>query len=329
MINIGDFKIQNILFEVYNTLISFSTNSVELMDEIRKDFGSFETNSGLEVNGCMRIIKTEDSFPLRVPKYAIRETILPPDAAIYTVDNLRFIEQRNERILRLDFEKNEIVGYFKSPLKYTVFLRSLLKWVLIKALEKQGISFIHGSGVEKDGLSLFFIGPSGSGKTRTLLAFLLDGYNLITDDTIFLKDKKVFPFYIRSKILEDLVKNYPALKKGVNKKSTLLPGQGWHIDLGDIFPVQRLKVQPSKLFYIYVWNSEETKIEVISKKEMLSRLFFIYKNELSSSIWFNHEEEKAMRDIFPNYDLFVKEADCYKVYAGTDMPSFIKALKSK
>ena len=328
MINRDDFKIQNILFEVYDILLSFSTNSAELMDEIRKDFGSFETNSGLEVDGCMRIIEQKGRFPLRVPKYAIRETILPPDAAIYTVDNLRFIEQSNERTLRLDFEKNEIVGYFKSPLKYTVFLRSLLKWVLIKALEKQGISFIHGSGVEKDGLSLFFIGPSGSGKTRTLLAFLLDGYNLITDDTIFFKDKKVFPFYIRSKILEDLVKKHPVLKKGVNKKSTLLPGQGWHIDLGDIFPVQRREIHPSKLFYIYVWNAEETKIEVISKKEMLSRLFFIYKNELSSSIWFNHEEEKTMRDLFPNYDLFVKEADCYKVYAGTNIPGFIKAIKT-
>lgn len=296
------------------------------MHEIRKDFGFFETDSGLKVEGSMRIIETEDRFPLRVPKYAIRETILPPDAAIYTVNNLRFIEQRNERILRLDFEKNEIVGYFKSPLKYTVFLRSVFKWILIKALEKHGISFVHGSGVEKDGVSLFFIGPSGSGKTRTLLTFLLEGYKLITDDTIFLKNK-VFPFYIRSKILEDIVKKNPVLKKGVNEKSTLLPGQGWHIDLGDIFPVQRREIQPSKLFYIYVWNAEETKIEVIPKKEMLSRLFFIYKNELSTSIWFNHEEEKTMRNIFSNYEFFVKETDCYKVYAGTDIPSFINAIK--
>jgi hypothetical protein len=298
------------------------------MKEIRKDFDSFEIEERFEVDGSMSIMETDGIFPLSVPRYAIRETILPPDATIYTVDNLRFIEEKEERILRLNFDRNELVGYFRSPLKYTVFLRSLLKWSVIKALERRNVSFIHGSGVERNGSSLFFIGPSGSGKTRTLLTFLLEGYSLITDDTIFLKENKVLPFYIRSKIFKDLVNANHILKKGVNEKSTILPGQGWHIDLGGIFPVQRNQIVPSKIFYIYVWNAEETEIESIPKKEMLARLFHIYKNELSNSIWFNHGEQIALRKLFPNYNSFVKEAECYKVYAGTNITSFVKAIEA-
>jgi hypothetical protein len=209
-----------------------------------------------------------------------------------------------------------------------MFIRFLLKWLLIKALEKKGVSFLHGSGVNKDGSSLFFVGPSGSGKTHTLITFLLKGYKLITDDTIFLKDGKVLPFHLRSKILQNIFAEIPILKKGLNEKSTILPELGWHIDLGDIFPVQKKKSYASKLFYIYVWNASETKIETIPKKEMMSRLFHIYQNELGNSMWFNHNMDEAMKKIFYNYDAFIEKADCFKIYAGSDVTDFVKTVQA-
>jgi hypothetical protein len=226
----------------------------------------------------------------------------------------------------VDTEKNEVKGYFKPPLDISSLLRFLLKWMMIKALEKKGSVFIHGSGVEKDGESLFFIGPSGSGKTSTLITLLLNGYRLITDDTILFKDGKVMPFHIRSKILKDLVQKVPSLENKLPNyagfaDSSLL------INLGELFPRHESPVQPSKLFYVYVWKAEETRIEKVQKKEMLSRLFHTYQTELLSSLWFNQNKKETLREIFPLYKEFVEKTECYKIYAGTDQIKFIKAIQ--
>jgi len=320
---------QSLTIEVYDVVLTFSTNSAKLIKEIRKDFGSFETRAGLETDGRMRIIETDGKFPLRIPKYAIRDASVLT-SSIFTLSNLRFLEEKEKRILRVDFEKNEILGYFKPHCEFSMFCppRFLLKWMLIKALEKKDIAYIHGSGVERDGSSLFFVGPTGFGKTHALVTFLLEDYRLITDDTIFFGDERVLPFHLRSNIHRDMVEKFPVLKRGLSDKSTFVPGPGWLIDLGDIFSVQEKKVQPSKLFYTYVWNAAETKIEVIPKKEMLSRLFHVYQIELDKSIWFNHNKEEAMRKIFPNYSALVQKADCYKVYAGSNPSGFLKTIQA-
>jgi hypothetical protein len=308
----------NLTIKVFDVVLRFSTNCSETMNEIRRDFGPFETNSTFEPDGTVNAIETEDEFPLRIPRYAIREAFLPPASNLYSKSNLSFLQKEKSQILRFDFELNELSGYFRNLREHATFLRFLLKWLLIRTLEKKGIAFVHGSGVKRDEASLFFVGPQGSGKTHTLISFLLDGYQLITDDTILLKNERVLPFHLRSMIHEDMIMKFPILRKGLNKTSTFIPDQGWLIDLGSIFPVQKTKVYPSKLFYVNVWNSNETKVESIPKKEMLNRLLSIYKAELDNTIWFNKDKDIAMRRIFPNYGELVEKADCFRVYAGSD-----------
>ena len=318
----------DLIFKVYSVVLKFSTNSSELMKEIRKDFEPFEINtSPSKIDGSMKIIKTDEKFPLSIPKYAIRETFLPPNSFIFNKSNLKFLEEKDKRILRVNYEKNNILGYFKSPCDYPWFLRFLLKWLVIKSLEKNGIAFIHGSGVERDGSSLFFIGPSHFGKTYTLIIFLLNEYKLITDDTILFRDDKVLPFYLRSRIHLNTFKQFPALEQGLNDRSTRLPEIGWFIDLKSLFSFQENEVRPSKLFFINIWNASETKIEVIPKKQMLARLLHTYQIELEHTLY-NQNKDKAMRNIFHNYNAFVEMANCYEVYAGSDTSFFLDAMQA-
>lgn len=318
---------QSFTFKVYDAAIAFSTNSQKLAKEICKDFGRFEIPAGFEADGSMTIVETDDRFSLEIPRYAIRETFLPPDSSVFSVQNLRFLEEKGERVLRVDLEKNEILGYFKSACKFTMFLRFLLKWLLIKGLEKKDVAFIHGSSVERDGSSLLFVGPSGHGKTHTLITLLLEGYRLITDDTILFRGDKILPFHMRSRIDTEMAARFPVLKKKLENECTYFPGLGWLIDLGHIFPSHDKEIQASNLFYVYVWNASETKVEVISKKEMLARLLHAYEVELGQTLWSSHRKGGAMRDVFPNYSELVKQADCYKIYAGTDPSFFLKAIR--
>jgi len=314
-------------FRTYDAELDLSTNSPRLLREIRKDYGSFECTGSIEVDGRVRILETDQPFPIAVPEYAIREDLLPPDAAIFRMDGLRYFVEEEKRIFRVDLEKNDVLGYLRSSSRFTEFLRFLLKWMLIKALEKKGTAFLHGSGVERDGTSIFFVGPSGYGKTHMLVTLLTEGYRFITDDTILLSGRRVRPFHIRSKIARDLLEQFPILRKGLNRKSTCIPKVGWLVDLEDIFPSVMEEVKPSKLFYVYVWNSEKTKVEPVPKKEMLARLLHAYSMEVRSSPWFNYEQDQAMKNIFPNYNSFVEEADCYKVFAGSRSLMTVKEVE--
>ncbi len=315
-------------FSVYGTVIGLTTNSDRVSSEIQKDFGTFQTREDAPVDGRVKIVETDAEFPLKIPEYAIRESILPPDSATYILSNQRFFEEKNKRFVMADFERNEITGYAKRPYDISHFTRFLLKWMLIKALENRKIFFIHGSGVTRDRHSLFFVGPASFGKTSILVTLLQDGYRMITDDTVLLSDGKVLPFHMRSMIHEDMLRRFPILKKGLNDNTTYIPQQGWLIDLKDIFPVVKEEKRPSKLFYVYIWNSRETKIEEISKKEMLSRLFQVYLREMGNSIWSGWNKSGVVRKLFPSYHTLVEKVDCYKTFAGSDIHEFKKKIES-
>ncbi len=135
---------------------------------------------------------------------------------------------------------------------------------------------------------------------------------------------------MRSKIIENLFDKFPILRQGLppeSKKGTYIPNVGSLIDLADIFPVQKQEIEPSKLLYIYVWNAHKTKIEEISKKEMLSRLLHNYQVEVSNTLWSGYRYDEAMKKIFPIYNGFVDKVKCYKVFAGSSSSHFIKTIQ--
>lgn len=325
-------KEETITLGLKEVTINFSTNNSELMEEVQKDFGIFEKNKVLKADGQMKVIQLEGEFPLKVPQYAIQNNIVPGNFSIFTLSNSRYREEKN-CIYQVDAEQNYVLGYFRTSYDY-FYMRFLLKWLFIKSLERKGIVFIHGSGVAKNDTSFFFVGPSGVGKTYTLVSFLLKGYKLITDDTIFFSNEEVLPFSLRSKISLDMLEKFPALRDIIEEKSTLLLPDlnqsegGMLMNLGDIFSYQTKEIRPSYLFYLYVWNAPETKIESISKKEMLARLFHIYQIENGYSMWSHYREEEARRAVFPGFMTFVEEVNCYKVFAGTNPSSFYGTIRS-
>ena len=79
---------------------------------------------------------------------------------------------------------------------------------------------------------------------------------------------------------------------------------------------------------MYTWNTPETKIETIPKKEMLSKLIHSYQAELKNTLKFKPNEEKSLRRIFSYYYVFVEKADCYKIFAGSDQSILLKTIQA-
>lgn len=99
------------------------------------------------------------------------------------------------------------------------------------------------------------------------------------------------------------------------------------MDMGDIFPVEEDEIQPSNLFFTYIWNSSKTKIEKIPKKEMLSRLLYCYKEEINNSIWFSSYKNEVIKKIFQTYSSFIEKINCCNVFIGSDTSRFKSEIK--
>ena len=56
-------------------------------------------------------------------------------------------------------------------------------------LKECGLFPLHAAGLVKEGRSCLFLGRSGSGKSTLTLHLVKNGYGLLSDDTVFLREK--------------------------------------------------------------------------------------------------------------------------------------------
>jgi hypothetical protein len=270
------------------------------------------------------VIETPDQFPMEIPEFAIRDSIMFPSAEMYVLNNLIFLEDKEEYIISIDSREKSVEAYFKPSVSITEKIRFLTKRVLIRSLELRNIFFIHGAAIEWDGSSIIFAGSSGSGKTSALITLLEKGKKLITDDTVLFKEQIVLPFYIRSMIHRDMLKTFPKLKKGIGSNATWVSeAKGWWMDIGDIFSFHAKGLPLSKIFYLYVWKSSKTRCEEISKKEMLSKLYRTYIQETTQIPLDTGLHDK----VFAAYHSLLEHVDCYKLFVGKDREELIDVIE--
>lgn len=71
---------------------------------------------------------------------------------------------------------------------------------------------LHASSISKNNHSFCFIGESGGGKTSFLIKLLQKKYNFLSDDSIFVNHKKIFPTNYFLSVRKDFP-NHPDIKK--------------------------------------------------------------------------------------------------------------------
>ncbi len=73
-----------------------------------------------------------------------------------------------------------------------IFVSGRFEDVVLVTLQPQlrrfGVYTIHAAGAVKDGQALLFVGGSGSGKTTTCLNLVLNGWQMLSNDVVILRD---------------------------------------------------------------------------------------------------------------------------------------------
>jgi hypothetical protein len=316
-----DFRIDDCTFRL-------DTNDNALLVEVVRDLSHIISAKRLSADRRARVIKSQDTFPIEVPKYAVRDSIGPDESAIYTHSDRRYVKLGDHYIFEIDLNARTVEGYFRPGCTIWTFFRSILKWFVIKNLEGKGLHFLHASAALRDDLSIFFVAPSGFGKTSALLSLLGRGYLMVADDLVLLDNETVQPFHMRSMIHYDMTQRFPSLLTVLDDPSASDVEGGWHLDLEHLFPVVHEPYVPQKtiLIHLYVWNSPKTEWKVITRNQMFAEMCNSYLIELANSFWFGWNKEQITKEVFNSYFDLCERAKCYEVYAGRDVDEFEQSV---
>lgn len=308
----------------HGVTLQFETNSERFFNEILKEFGCHMSDKCEKIDGKINLLE-EDKVDCGIPEGAVRDSIVFPSTAMYIHKDKIFLVEEEKYLIIIDPTKYEIEAHAKPFSQIFEKIRFIAKRAVIRLLEDRGLVSIHGSAASDEEGALLFTGVSGSGKTTSLLALLVRGYRMLTDDTILMNEKAVLPFHLRSMIHRDTLERFPSLASAIAKNSTWNDeADGWWMQLGDLYSVQHEPAIPRAVFCTHIWNSLRSSCREIEPTKMLSVLLKSYRME--ASIIFPPTPEQLKR-AFSVYSKIVEEKPCYHLYIGKDPERLFYTIK--
>ncbi|MDI9643817.1 MAG: hypothetical protein QFX35_01210 [Candidatus Verstraetearchaeota archaeon] len=295
--------------------------AADLMEEFREHAGSGSFRSDASL-----VMRKEDPVQDRLPECAVRVSTVFPSSSVFAHRGKIYIHDPGNYLICTSPESLEVSIWASPSARIFEKVRYLSKHLVVKALERRGFHWIHGSSVSQGpgGGALIFTGVSGSGKTTCLLTMLENGYRMVSDDVVLLKESLVFPFYLRSMIHTGTVRRFPSLRKAF-ERSRYDPGaDGSWVNLGEYFPVQKEAVKPVAIFNTSVWNSESSECRPSTPAKTVPRL--VRNFLLESGSIFEPSQEYA-RAAFAAFSSIAESVPCFDLYVGRGNRSLYEAVQ--
>ncbi|MFC2162703.1 hypothetical protein ACFLRF_03405 [Candidatus Altiarchaeota archaeon] len=255
-------------------------------------------------------ITISNSISSKIPEKAVRTTSFEYKD-IYTLDGRKYVYREDEYMICIDPQEMSLnIEYNAFSEGLCTICRHIIKWMMIKANEDQGIPYIHGSAIQHNGKNILFTGDSNTGKTTSLIRSVNNGGKAITDDTVFIDGDRLHPFSFKPTIDEDIMERF-------SEKGSILEEMMECMDCKTVY--EGIDV----IIFLRIWNYDKDSIRKMEGIESISRLFGIYKKECKLSIW---HEKIDNRFIFEEYDRILQDTKCIEFTQGYDEEEVKKDL---
>lgn len=198
-----------------------------------------------------------------------------------------------------------------------------IQWLIHKeALKDVAESIrIHAGCGEWDGRRFIVVGDKGVGKTTLMLHLLFNGFRIIGDELVLVRDGKATPFPRRfhikegskgliplmSEMFDSLPFNMTSYGQKMYSFTPLDAGYGWKIDEGEV----------RAIFYLVPNHGGESRIEACPKFMMVHRV-------MSMSFLSETADHMKINQLCSMID----RADCYVLQVG-DLEGAVSALQEK
>ncbi len=192
--------------------------------------------------------------------------------------------------------------------------RWILKWLVIRAAEGQGLVFLHASAAHFRGKNVVFCGDSHCGKSSALLRLVRSGASVISDDSVMTDGESMFPFTFKTTVDEDFAKRF-----GVENSL---------YDIGMHSGERKEYGKVDYLIFVRIWNSGTSQLRPLDYPRALLALMRIYKKEIPS-LWAELDpDRRPADDIFRKYSTLLEDAKTFEFYAGSDEDEVRRTLLS-
>lgn len=219
-------------------------------------------------------------------------------------------------IFILDLSRGAGIGFFPDPSSFDpgVFSNFVFLIGFSEILRSRELFLIHGAALARDGEGILIPGFTGGGKTTLSLSLARKGFQFLSDDRPFLRERKggfdllAFPEDID--VTDQTISFYPEIdglpshyfKTGSRKK---------RFRIEEVYPGSILRAcHPKILLFPKIVTEEKSRLEPIHRIEAIERLL------PHTLLVF---EQGIARKQFHLLCRMIEEMDCYLLHFGKDV----------
>ena len=234
---------------------------------------------------------------------------------IYHQGPLRYLKVDTRARVVADVEKRTAVGFAEKELLQSDWLVTNLFFYPLwgQLLKECGLFPLHAAGLVKEGRSCLFLGRSGSGKSTLTLHLVKNGYGLLSDDTVFLREKdggvEALSFPEEINVSEQTMKLIPELSRVQNFTVNELRNKS-SFSIEELYPgcVVDSSV-PALIVFPQIAEVESTTVAPMSRTEALALAMRYGYFFLDPSTTGRH---------FEILSLLARQTSCFRLYSGRD-----------
>lgn len=301
-------------YEMANVVLRIHHEEDGLFSYIDDEIRRYKTKKLSEVH-CNLYLKPKIRDFL-IPKKAVRSSFFDGQTVYSNGEVIMIAGEDSSYLIRMGIGKKEIfVDYDKESPMLRKVTRWLLKWLIIRSAEEQGLIFLHASAAHYQGKNVIFCGDSHCGKSSSLFRLVENGATVISDDSVISDGSRLFPFTFKTTVDEDFAKRF-------NLDNDLFD-IGKHSKKGSIYK------DVDYVFFLKIWNNNASEIRPLEYSKALLNLIRIYKKEIPF-LWSNLDNSgtEVTELIFKKYSSLLENAKCFEFYAGFDEAEVRRSLIS-
>lgn len=234
---------------------------------------------------------------------------------IYHSGRHRFLTVASQARVTADIRVCQAVGFIDERLLTSDWLISHLVFYPLwgQLLKEVGLYPFHAAGLARNGKAFLFPGRSGSGKSTLSLQLVKNGYRLLSDDTVFLREKdgkvEALSFPEEINVTDETIKLFPDLKKVESFTINELRHKS-SFSIEELYPGCMVDASvPVLLVFPQIAEADTTAVTPLSRTEalaMMMRYGFFFMDPSTTS---RH---------FEILSLLARQTESYRLYLGKD-----------
>lgn len=309
-------EISSRFFNVHGVRTRTSSNSEMVSRALDKFFRAFPGDSTAEPDIQFHLF-TMDKLDESIGTVPVDAALLYDwgMVKIYHKGSLRYLKVDTRARVIADVEKRTAVGFAEKELLQSDWLVTNLFFYPLwgQLLKECGLFPLHAAGLVKEGRSCLFLGRSGSGKSTLTLHLVKNGYGLLSDDTVFLREKagriEALSFPEEINVSEQTMKLIPELSRVQNFTVNELRNKS-SFSIEELYPGCVVdKSEPALMVFPQIAEVESTTVAPMSRTEALALAMRYGYFFLDPSTTGRH---------FEILSLLARQTRCFRLNSGSD-----------